>query len=116
MPDFAATHTITAATCAILALTWFCHLSMCLGWKKWKMTPADPPPYYGIFHNFFKFFFEPFPNETRNFFYGSKNDTSKIKKLYSRNVSSIKLSFFLFSMFFKIREFTVEALIQVVNL
>ena len=28
------------------------------------MTPADPPPspQYGIFHNFFKFFFEPFPN------------------------------------------------------
>ena len=30
----------------------------------WKMTPADPPPppSYGIFHNFLKFFFEPFPN------------------------------------------------------
>ena len=61
MADFAATctmmaaaHKIWAATCAILALTWFCHLSICLGWKKWKMTPADPPPYYGIFHNFLK--------------------------------------------------------------
>ena len=37
MPDFAATHamtaatpTILAATRAILALTWFCHPSMCL--------------------------------------------------------------------------------------
>ena len=30
MPDFAVTRAMTAATCAILALTWFCHLSMCL--------------------------------------------------------------------------------------
>ena len=31
MPDFAATRAILAATCAILALTWFCPLnSMCL--------------------------------------------------------------------------------------
>ena len=37
MPDFATTHAMTAATRtilattpSILALTWFCHLSMCL--------------------------------------------------------------------------------------
>ena len=59
MPDFAATHTITAATCAILALTWFCHLSMCLGWKKWKMTPADPPPIMEFSIIFLIFFLNP---------------------------------------------------------
>ena len=30
MPDFAATSAMMAATCAILALTWISHLSMCL--------------------------------------------------------------------------------------
>ena len=60
-PMMAATRKILSATCAILALTWFCHLLVKKNWK-WKMTLTDPPPpYYGIFHKFFKKIFEPFP-------------------------------------------------------
>ena len=42
------------------------------------MTLADPPPYYGIFHNFFKFFFWTLPL----WHFSEWKDLQKIWKLY----------------------------------
>ena len=108
MPNFAATCAIMAArrnilstTRAILVLTWFCHLSMCL-WSlggAWGAPRGDPPLYmknnqclklifrpFGTKKNWkwkmtladpppplFHFYFEPYPNINLNF--------KKVKKL-----------------------------------
>ena len=67
MPDFAVTHAMTAATCkissathAILTLTWFCHLIMCL-WILWGLEePQGGPPYTWKNLQCLKLIFRPF--------------------------------------------------------
>ena len=70
----AATSKILSTTRAILALTWFCHLSIYL-WRlggAWGAPRGDPPPIYEKNFNFWKWFLDHL-------------EPKKLKKLHMEN-------------------------------